>query len=128
MDSVTMLDALKFWRKTGIGKHRVHSFVNAHAQDTDELRGVIHLFGSAYIGLDLPQFVLAGDPTGWLKIPWSIPGSVSAEDSAPKVANGHCVTAIGYSEEGIYVVTWGTLKTVSWEFYQRYNVENVCRT
>ena len=123
MDCVSMLDALKFWRKSGIGKHRVHSFVKAHAQDVDELRGIVHLFGSAYIGFDLPKFVLTGAPTGWPQIPWAIPAAVSAEDSAPQLANGHCVTAVGYGEEGVYVVTWGALKTMSWEFYSRYNAE-----
>ncbi|HET9100168.1 MAG TPA: hypothetical protein VFN62_07235, partial [Acidobacteriaceae bacterium] len=49
MDCVSMLDALKYWRKIGIGKHRVHSFVKAHGQKADELRGIIHLFGSAYV-------------------------------------------------------------------------------
>lgn len=123
MDSVSMLDALKYWRKTGIGNHRVHSFVSARAQDADQLRGIVHLFGSAYVGLDLPNFAMAGDPSGWPEIPWAIPASVSAEDAAPQPANGHCVTGIGYGEEGVYVVTWGTLKTISWEFYSRYSVE-----
>jgi hypothetical protein len=27
------------------------------------------------------------------------------------------------AEDGIYVVTWGALKTMIWEFYGRYNVE-----
>ena len=123
MDCVSMLDALKYWRKTGIGKHRVHSFVKAHAQKADELRGIVHLFGSAYVGLDLPKFVLTGEPTGWPQIPWTIPASVSAEDSAPQLANGHCVTAVGYGEDGVYVVTWGALKTMNWDFYSRYNAE-----
>ncbi len=123
MDCVSMLDALKFWRNQGIGKHRVHSFVRAQKQNADELRGIIHLFGSAYIGLDLPNFALAGSPSVWPKNPWAIPAAVSAEDAAPQGANGHCVTAVGYRQEGVYVVTWGALKTMSWEFYSRYNVE-----
>jgi hypothetical protein len=123
MDCVSMLDALKYWRKNGIGNHRVHSFVKAHAQEADELRGIIHLFGSAYVGLDLPKFVLAGDPAGWPSNPWSIPANVSAEDSTPQLQNGHCVTAVGYGDDGVYVVTWGALKIMSWDFFNLYNVE-----
>ncbi|TCK75858.1 hypothetical protein [Acidipila rosea] len=123
MDCVSMLAALKYWRNTGIGNHRIHSFVNARAQAGDQLRGIVHLFGSAYVGMDLPKFVLAGDPSGWTGIPWAIPDSVSDEDAAPQPANGHCVTAIGYGEDGVYVVTWGTFKTMSWEFYNRYSIE-----
>jgi len=123
MDCVSMLDALKYWRRIGIGKHRVHSFVRAQEQKVDQLRGIIHLFGSAYVGLDLPKFALAGEPFGWPAIPWSVPAAVSADDSAPRLENGHCVTAVGYGDDGVYVVTWGALKTMSWDFFSRYNVE-----
>jgi hypothetical protein len=123
MDCVSMMTALKFWRGTGIGSHRIHSYVNARAGDADALRTIIHLFGSAYIGLDLPQFACSGVPTGWPDIPWSIPPGVISEDAAPRPDMGHCVTAVGYGQEGAYVVTWGRLKTMSWEFFHRYNVE-----
>jgi hypothetical protein len=123
MDCVSMLQALKYWRKTGIGNHRVHSFVKAQEQKADELRGIIHLFGSAYVGLDLPKFALAGDPSGWTAIPWTIPATVSVNESAAQLENGHCVTAVGYGDDGVYVVTWGTLKTMSWDFFGRYSVE-----
>jgi hypothetical protein len=33
------------------------------------------------------------------------------------------VTAVGYGEDGVYVVTWGALKIMSWVFFSRYNVE-----
>ncbi len=123
MDGVSMLNALKYWRKNGIGNHRVHSFVKAHGRKADELRGIVHLFGSAYVGLDLPKFAVAGDPSGWPAIPWAIPNAVSPDDAAPQLENGHCVTAVGYGEEGVYVVTWGALKVMSWDFFNRYNVE-----
>jgi len=124
MECVTMLTALKFWRSTGIGSHRIHSFVNARPGDAAELRSIIHLFGAAYIGLDLPMFACAGSPSGWPDIPWTIPDAASSGDVAPQPDNGHCVTAIGYGEDGVSVVTWGRLKLMSWDFYQHYNVES----
>ncbi|HEY4051150.1 MAG TPA: hypothetical protein VGM27_30175 [Acidobacteriaceae bacterium] len=123
MDCVSMLDALKFWRRSGIGDHRVHSYVSAGHANPADLRCVIHLFGSAYIGLDLPHFACSGDPPGWPEIPWEIPASVSPEDAAPQLANGHCVAAVGYNDQVIYVVTWGRLKTMSWNFFERYTDE-----
>lgn len=123
MECVTMLDALKYWRKAGIGDHRIHSFVQAHQGDASQLRCIIHLFGSAYLGLDLPRFACAGTPTGWPSIVWTVPEALNPEDTAPQPDNGHCVTAVGYGPEGVYVVTWGTLKTMSWSFFQAYNVE-----
>ena len=123
MDCVSMLDALKFWRNAGIGNHRIASFLAASPADPDQLRCIVHLFGSAYIGLDLPNFVCAGPPLSWPQTPWIVSSTAQGADLVPRDANGHCVTAVGYSEEGVYVVTWGTFKTMSWDFYQRYNVE-----
>lgn len=123
MDCVSMLDVLKFWRKTGIGDHRIHAYIKVgHAKPAD-LRAVIFLFGSAYIGLDLPHFACSGDPLGWPDISWDLPAAASSEDAAPQTANGHCVAAIGYDDQVIYVVTWGRLKTMTWDFFVRYTDE-----
>ena len=120
---VTMLDALKLWRKTGIGNHRIRAFVSAGAKDRDQLRQVIHLFGAAYVGLDLPAFACGADPALWRTTPWAIPAGASPQACEPQSENGHCVTAIGYAEDGVSVVTWGMVKMMSWEFYDRFNFE-----
>lgn len=122
-DPVSMLSALKFWRKTGIGNHRIHSYMSAGHAKTDTLQGVIFLFGAAYIGLDLPDFTMSGDAAQILATPWEIPANASPEATAPQEKNGHCVAAIGYDENSIYVVTWGTLKSMSWDFFTRYTDE-----
>lgn len=123
MDCVSMLDALKFWRKNGIGDHRIHSYMSAGHAKPDDLRAVIFLFGSAYIGLDLPHFAYSGDPLHIPEIPWEVPASVSPEDAAPQPANGHCVAAIGYDDQVVYAVSWGRLKTMTWDFFVRYTDE-----
>lgn len=123
MDCVSMQDALKLWRKAGIGNHHIHSYMSAGHAKADVLRAVIFLFGSAYIGLDLPKFAMSGAPQQIPQIPWEIDPAVSAEDSAPQPANGHCVAAIGYEENLIYLVSWGRLKTMTWEFFERYTDE-----
>lgn len=123
MEPVSMLTALKFWRKTGIGNHRIHSFMSAGHARADMLRGVIFLFGAAYLGLDLPNFTMAGTPDQILATPWEIPSNIAPQDAAPNESNGHCVAAVGYDEQFIYVVTWGTLKSMSWDFFLRYTDE-----
>lgn len=124
MEPVSMLNALKFWRKTGIGAHQIHSFMSAGHAKADTLRAVIYLFGAAYIGLDLPNFALK-DKTEEeiLATPWTVPETASGDDAAPQGGNGHCVAAIGYDPQLIYVVTWGTLKTMTWDFFARYTDE-----
>lgn len=123
MDCVSMLDALKFWRKQGIGGHQIHSFVKGTQANPADLRSMIFLFGSGYVGLDLPAFACAGAPAGWPDIPWAIPADAPANTTAPDPNQGHCVAVIGYDEQFIYAVTWGRLKTMTWEFFGRYAVE-----
>ena len=123
MEPVSMLTALKFWRKEGIGNHQIHSFMSAGKAKIDTLRAVIYLFGAAYIGLDLPNFALPHTPQEIPTVKWEIPSGISPEDAAPQLNNGHCVAAIGYDENYVYTVTWGTLKTMSWDFFLRYTDE-----
>jgi len=123
MECVSMLDALKYWRKQGIGGHQIHSFVKGGKASAADLRCMIHLFGSGYVGLDLPPFACAGDPKGWPDIAWEIPTSIAADAAAPNPDMGHCVAVVGYDEQWLYVVTWGRLKTMSWDFFERYAEE-----
>ncbi len=125
---VSMLDALKYWRKTGIGEHAIHSFVQTRAKDRGDLKCAVHLFGAAYLGLDLPNFAYPPpepiDVRTIPAIPWEIPATATPEDVEPQASKGHCVAAVGYNERVVYVVTWGTLKTMSWEFFERYTAES----
>ena len=123
MECVSMVDALKYWRKNGIGNHRVHSFVSAGQAKPTDMRAIIFLFGSAYLGLDLPRFAFTGDPQLVPDIPWDIPPSASPQESAPQIQNGHCVAAIGYDDQVVYTVSWGRLKTMTWDFFDRYTDE-----
>lgn len=123
MECVSMLEALKYWCKQGIGGHQIHSFVSAGKAKAADLRCMVHLFGSGYVGLDLPPFACAGDPKGWPDIPWAIPANVAADAAAPNPDMGHCVAVVGYDAQSLYAVTWGRLKTMSWDFFERYAEE-----
>lgn len=123
MECVSMLDALRYWRNQGIGGHKIHSFVSGEKANAADLRCIIHLFGSGYIGLDLPAFACSGDPKGWPDIPWEIPAAIAADAAAPNPNQGHCVAVVGYDEQSLFAVSWGRLKHMSWEFFQRYAEE-----
>jgi hypothetical protein len=123
MECVSMLDALRYWRAQGIGNHKIHSFIRGEKANAADLRCIIHLFGCAYVGLDLPAFACAGDPKGWPNIPWEIPENTLDDATAPNPNQGHCVAVVGYDEMSLYAVSWGLLKSASWDFFQRYAEE-----
>jgi hypothetical protein len=114
-----MLDVLKYWRKTGIGTDKINAFAQLEPRNDVQLRDAVNLFGTAYIGLALPDFAVPPH-TDFLTIPWVVPGTGPVGNAAPNPNNGHCVPAVAYDQRFIYVVTWGAIKTMSWQFYDAY--------
>jgi hypothetical protein len=115
----SMLDVLKYWRKNGIGGDKILAFTQLQPRTTIQVKDSVSLFGACYIGVSLPDFAVAPG-ADLLATPWVIPPQGAVGDAAPDPENGHCIPAVGYDDRNIYVVTWGALKMMSWEFYQAY--------
>lgn len=115
----TMLDVLKYWRKTGIGADKIMAFAQLEPKNDTQARDAIYLFGNCYIGVALPDFAV---PAGqnFLDIPWVVPPQGPVGNAAPNPQNGHCIPAVAYDSRNLYVVTWGALKSMSWQFYDAY--------
>jgi hypothetical protein len=115
----SMLDVLKYWRKTGIGGDKITAFVQLEPKDDIQARDAVNIFGNCYIGVALPNFAVAPD-TNFLDTPWVVPPQGPVGDAAPNPKNGHCIPAVGYDARNLYVVTWGALKSMSWQFFDAY--------
>lgn len=106
------LDVLRFWRRHGIGGHRIAAFADVAPADHDLVRTGTWLFGGLYIGLQLPSGrATSSSGTG--------PGSLAGLD-APGSWGGHAVNVIAYDGAGLTVVTWGALQRMTWSFWERY--------
>lgn len=116
-----MLDVLHYWRRTGINDRKLHQFIAMKPDDPGQLRTAVFLFGSAYLGFSLPDFVMPS--CGNASIDWVLPPSGPTGDAAPKAANGHCVAAIGFDQDRLHVVSCGSVRSMSWDFYTAYNEE-----
>jgi hypothetical protein len=112
------LDVLTFWRKTGIGRHKIGAFARVSVHDGELVRAGAFLFGGLYIGIALP--LTAQDQDVW---DWT--GSLSGP-ALPGSWGGHAVDVVGYDAEGLTVVTWGRLKRMTWAFWARYVDEAYC--
>jgi hypothetical protein len=107
-------DVLNYWRKTGVGGHKILAF--AQLEDLENLtmaKQAVDLFGSLYIGLDIPdtamQQFMAGEP-------WDVVKGAQIE-------GGHAVPVQywGTNEAGeIGVVTWGKLQRMTRAFWRAY--------
>jgi hypothetical protein len=117
-----MLDVLKYWRSPGVGGHKITAFARLEPRNTTEAMDALALFGGCYIGVALPNFAVSGPDLS--QIPWVVPPQGPTGDAAPNAENGHCINAVAYDQRNVYVVTWGAVKSMSWEFYKAYSDES----
>lgn len=108
-----LLDVLSYWRKTGIVGEKLNAYVAFESAKADHWKATIDLFGGAYIGVWLPKTVVDALDSGRV-IDWTATKDPVTQDA------GHCVVAIGYDANGLKVVTWGLVITMSWAFAARY--------
>jgi hypothetical protein len=114
-----LLTVLNWWRKTGFSgaDGKIDAYAALSLNTPSELEQSVVLFGGSYLGLALPDFAAKPPGGNLLGVPWVIP---SGPTPPPDPNAGHCVPAVGYDDENVYVVTWGAIKAMSWGFYAAY--------
>jgi hypothetical protein len=117
-----MLDVLKYWKTTGLGKDKITAFAQVENKNIDQVKDAVNLFGSCYIGIELPEFAI--NAANMLEVPWVVPPQGPVGNAAPDPNAGHCIPAVAYDSRNVYVVTWGAVKSMSWPFYQAYADES----
>jgi len=117
-----MLTVLRYWRKTGLDQHKVTAFTSLTLKDHTQAKSAIDLFGGIYIGVALPNFTV--NSQDMTSVPWVVPPGGPVGDAAPNQNNGHCIPAVGYDEQQLWIVTWGALKSMGWDFYDAYADES----
>lgn len=110
-----MLDGMKYWRKTGIGGHKVQAFVQLRTGSVRDLRTAVSLFGGVQVGLNLPISARYQIEVGQV---WYV--SPSAPLAEPGSWGGHAVPVLCYSPQAVWCVTWGRLHQMTWSFFGRY--------
>ena len=112
-----LLDALKYWRGTGIDGHTITFFVEVDPKNVDHVKLAIDLFGCLYVGVQLPKAV---EPTSPDNVPdWTVTPNGSPENE-PDPNAGHCIIYDAYDANGPNVITWGRRVRASWGFHQAY--------
>lgn len=119
-NGMAMLPALNYWRKTGLGSHKIDAYVAIDPSNHTEVEDAIYLFGNIFIGLQLPLSAQTGNV-------WQVPPTGLFGDGSPGSWGGHCVPVVGYRgvvegahAEGLMVVTWGQLMPMTWAFLESY--------
>jgi len=112
-DGALMLDVLNYWRGTGVGNHKIDAFVAVDPSNRTDVMDAIYLFGNCYIGVQLPV-------TAQTQRVWAVPTGGPTGPGAPGSWGGHAIPIVAYDHRNLTVVTWGTLKRMTWGFLQTY--------
>ncbi len=97
-------DVLAAWHARGIDTDRLDGYATIEVGDHERIRQAIALLGPVDLGINLPA--------GWLRAAeWDV------STAGDEIAGGHCVTAIGYTDRGPLVVSWGEVFPLTWAGY-----------
>jgi hypothetical protein len=108
-----MLDALNYWRGTGVAGRNIHAYVEVNTKSLTEVKQAIQLFGNCYVGLQLPVSAQGQDF-------WSVPSGGLVGSGAPGSWGGHCVPLVAFGPSTLCCVTWGKLLRMSHSFFLDY--------
>ncbi|MFD4596698.1 hypothetical protein ACFWPQ_01570 [Streptomyces sp. NPDC058464] len=103
-------DAMKYWRKTGVGGHKIIAYASIDPSNLDHVRLAISLFGSVSIGIQFPDSAMRQFNAGQI---WDVVRGAKNE-------GGHCILGGAYDKEGIGLVTWGAETKMTWRFFTKY--------
>jgi hypothetical protein len=111
---------LTFWMNKGVPtgpagatSQKIAAFVEVDVHNVDEVKRAIVECGVAYIGLNVPQYILPAPPAEPPKV-WAVQKTNDA------IIGGHAVVLAGYDTNGARLVSWGNYYTMTWEFFAKY--------
>lgn len=107
-----LTDCLNYWRSTGFDGHTITAYLSVSPLNKTQAEEGIYYYGGLYTGVQLPSS--AQSQTGRV---WTV---TTGPDAAPGSWGGHCVPVVGYDENSLWCVTWGTLQQMTWEWFQTY--------
>lgn len=106
-------DVLGHVEADGIGGHTIVAFAQVNHKDLNEMKIALHLFGTVYVGFQVPQSAEVQHGAGQ---PWTVvPNS--------PILGGHAIDFQKWDADYIYCVTWGSLQAMTPEFWLTYGDE-----
>jgi hypothetical protein len=108
-----VMDVLNYWRKNSVEGHSIEAYAYLNTKDIKDAKDSVFYFGNAYLGVSLP--ISAQDQEIW-----DVPCLGARGKGAKGSWGGHAIPAVAYDPNYIYVITWGKIKKMTWDFYTTY--------
>lgn len=121
-------DVLLYWKNEGIPDskgvlHKIGAFAQLDQLDHEEIKIAQYLFSGILIGFQVPKYAMEQFDKGMI---WDV------QLQNNELIGGHCVAPTGYGKckpsaqvikiikEGLFVVTWGKVQFMTWEFWNKH--------
>ena len=118
---VEAIRCLKYWRKHGVGDHKIVAFAKLEDKNREQLIKTIYLFGGCYVGLNLPKSAERQYNT---TKKWTIPRGGKKRDAEKGSWFGHAVLVTGYKNEELRIISWGQEMIMTMDFWEAYAEES----
>lgn len=105
------VDVLNYWRKQGIGSHKIGAWVKVDHTNLAEVRQAIYLFGGVYTGFLVSES--AENTVGRL---WKADNT----EAGKNILGGHAVPLNAYRPDGFDCITWGQIQSMTNGFFEQY--------
>jgi len=102
---VVLSDFLAYVRQNGFYGHTVAAYAPVAVHDVPTLKFCVDAYDFAYLGIHVTQAMMDAFSAGQ---PWT------SETNQGDILGGHCVPAVGYSDEYLSIVTWGAVQQIAW--------------
>jgi hypothetical protein len=103
-------DGLNYLRTHGMADWKIAAYGDVDVSNHTALKRAIWEFGALSIGFSVPESAMEQFNAGQ---PWTV-----VPDSP--IEGGHCVIACGYDASYVYVITWGAIQKMTWDFWNTY--------
>jgi hypothetical protein len=109
------IDALKYNQKTGMldaagVRHVIGPYVSIDQTNKTELQTACSLFSNVDLGINFPDSAMTQFNAGK---PWTVVKGASIE-------GGHGIPIVAYDQTYVYVITWGQLQAMDYNFLKTY--------
>ncbi len=105
--------AFNYWTSTGFKNGtKALGWLAVDQTDPAQMRTALYLFENLFFGMELPDAWVNPTPAS-SGFTWDVAG-------APDPNNGHFVTGVGYTANGVTIDTWGMLGTLTWAAINNY--------
>jgi hypothetical protein len=104
-------DALSYWRKTGVGGHKILAYAKVDHANPAEVEAAINLFGAVMVGVNFPKSAMDQFNAGK---PWD----VVPHDGG--IEGGHAILVGAYQPGEYDGVTWGAREPITDAWWFKY--------